>query len=74
MWFVFRCFSLTEKKKEKKKENLLLFSVNTKKFSSHELKISKISLVLRTRECTDIFITVDDIYLVFTSEIVVNIL
>ena len=68
----FPLFLLDRKKKEKKKENLLLFSVNTKKFSSHELKISEISLVLRTREFTDIFITFDEIYLVFTSEIVVN--
>ena len=33
---------------------------------SHVLKISENSLVLRTREFTDIFITFDEIYLVFT--------
>ena len=32
------------------------------------LKISAISLVLRTREITDIFNTFDEIYLVFTSK------
>ena len=41
--------------------------VNIKIFSSHVLKISEISFVLRTREFTDIFITVDEICLVFTS-------
>ena len=49
------------------KENLL-FSVNTKNISSNVLKISENSLVLRTREFTDIFITLDEIYLVFTSK------
>ena len=32
----------------------------------HVLKMSAISLVLRTREITDIFNTFDEIYLVFT--------
>ena len=45
----------------KQKENLL-FSVNTKNISSHVLKISSISLVLRTRENVDIFNTFDEIY------------
>ena len=36
--------------------------------SSHVLKISEISLVLCTSEFTDIFITFDEIYLVFTSK------
>ena len=49
------------------KENLP-FSVNTKYVSSHVLKISSISLVLRTREITDIFNAFDEIYLVFTSK------
>ena len=47
---------------------IYFFSVNTKKFSSHVLKISENSLVLRTREFTDIFITFDEIYLVVTSK------
>ena len=45
---------------------------NFQKFSEnqnfHELKISASSLVLRTREITDIFNTFDEIYLVFTSK------
>ena len=45
----------------KQKENLL-FSVNTKNISSHVLKISSISLLLRTRENVDIFNTFDEIY------------
>ena len=44
------------------------FLVNTKNISSHVLKISTFSLVLRTREITDIFNTFDEIYLVFTSK------
>ena len=56
-------FSVTEKIKRK----FTFFSVNTKNISSHVLKISAISLVLRTREITDIFNTFDEIYLVFTS-------
>ena len=35
---------------------------------SHVLKISAISLVLRTREISDIFNTFDEIYLVFTEK------
>ena len=35
------------------------------------LKISENSLVLRTREFTDIFITFDEIYLIFTSKNVI---
>ena len=46
----------------------LLFSVNTKHILSNVLKILAISLVLRTREITDIFNTFDEIYLVFTSK------
>ena len=44
------------------------FSVNTKNTSSHVLKISQISLVLRSRENANIFNTFDEIYLVFTSK------
>ena len=57
-------FPLTEKIKRK----FTFFEVNTKYISSHVLKISAISLVLRTREITDIFYTFDEIYLVFTSK------
>ena len=57
-------FSLNGKNKKK----IYFFSVNTKNISSHVLKISAISLVLRTREITDICNTFDEIYLVFTSK------
>ena len=42
----------------------IFFAVNTKYISSHVLKISETSLVLRTREITDIFNAFDEIYLV----------
>ena len=54
--------------KYKIKKNLYFLSVNTKNISSHVLKISPISLVLRTRENADIFNTFGKIYLVFTSK------
>ena len=54
--------------REKNKKNIYFFEVNTKHISSHVLKISENSLVLRTREFTDIFIKFDEIYLVFTSK------
>ena len=44
------------------------FGKYKKNISSHMLKISQTSLVLRTRELTDIFITFDGIYLVFISK------
>ena len=47
---------------------LLFFSVNTKYISSRELKTSKFSLVLRTRENSDVFNSRDEIYLVFTEK------
>ena len=50
----------------KNKKKIYFFSINTKNISSHVLKISAILLVLRTREISDIFITFDEIYLVFT--------
>ena len=53
---------------EKIKRKIYFFSVNTKNILSHVLKISAISLVLRTREISDIFKTFDEIYLVFTSK------
>ena len=52
----------------KNKKKIYLFSVHTKNISSHVLKISAISLVLRTREISDIFNTFDEIYLVFTEK------
>ena len=59
------CFPLVLLNRENKKK-INFFSVNTKTVSSHVLKISEISLLLCTREFTDIFITFDEIYLVFT--------
>ena len=53
---------------EKYKIKIYFFSVNTKNISSHVLKISSISLVLRTHENADIFNTFDEIYLEFTSK------
>ena len=55
-------FPLTEKIKRK----FTFFWANTKNISSHVLKILAISLVLRTREFTDIFNTFVEIYLIFT--------
>ena len=52
----------------KNKKKIYFFSVNTKNISSHVLKISAISFVLRTREISDIFNIFDEIYLVFTSK------
>ena len=50
----------------KNKKKIYFFSVITKIISSHVLTISVVSLILRTREITDIFNTFDEIYLVFT--------
>ena len=52
----------------KNKKEIYFFSVNTKNILSHVLKISEISLVLCIREFTDVFITFDEIYLVFISK------
>ena len=57
----------SSKKSIKEQENLL-FLVNTKYISSRELKTSKFSFVLRTHENSDVFNTLDEIYLVFTSK------
>ena len=65
------CFPLVLLEKKYIKKIYLFFFfflVNTKTISSHVLKISENSLVLRTREFTDIFITFDEIYLVVTSK------
>ena len=56
----------SSKKSIKEKENLL-FLVN-KYISSRELKTLKFSFVLRTHENSDVFKTLDEIYLVFTSK------
>ena len=50
------------------KRKFAFFSVNTKYISSSELKTSRFSLVLRTRENSDVFNSLDEIYLVFTSK------
>ena len=62
------CFPSVLLEKKNKKKIYFFFLVNTKNISSHVLKISENALVLRTREFTDIFITFDEIYLVFTSK------
>ena len=56
-------FPLTEKIKRK-----FTFFGKYQNISSHVLKISAISLLLRTREITDIFNTFDEIHLVFASK------
>ena len=48
--------------RKKIKRKFTVFSVNTRNISSHVLKISGISLVLRTREIINIFNTFDEIY------------
>ena len=50
------------------KQKIFFFSVNTKNISFRELKTSEFSLVLRTRENSDVFNTLDEINLVFTSK------
>ena len=70
LWFGLKHGKLINQKSSKKykiKENLL-FSVNTNYMSSRELKTSEFSLVLRSRENSDVFKTLDEIYLVFTSK------
>ena len=46
----------------------ITFPVNTKYNSSLELKTSEFSLVLRTRENSDVFNTLDEIHLVINSK------
>ena len=55
-------------KKHKIKRKFTFFLVNTKYISSCELKISEFSLVLHTRENSDVFNTLDEIYFIFTSK------
>ena len=50
------------------KRKFTFFPANTKNISSHVLKISAISLALRTREITDIFNSFYEIYLVLTTK------
>ena len=47
------------------KNKIYFFSVNTKYISSCEFKTSEFSLVLHTHENSDVFNTLDEIYLVF---------
>ena len=57
----------SSKQSKKYKENLL-FLVKTKYISSRELKTSKFTFVLRTHANSDVFNTLDEIYLVFISK------
>ena len=50
------------------KRKFAFLSVNTKYISSRELKTSEFSLVLRTRENSNVFNSLDEIYLVFTEK------
>ena len=52
----------------KNKKKIYFFFQKIPKIFHLVLKISAISLVLRTREITDIFNTFNEIYLVFTSK------
>ena len=51
------------------KRKFTFLGVNTKNISSCESKTSKISLVLRTRENSNVFNTLDKLYLVFTVSV-----
>ena len=57
------CISVEYKIKRK-----FTFLANTKYISSRVVKKSAFSIVLRTRENTDFFTALDEIYLVFTSK------
>ena len=52
--------------KKYKMKKIHTFFVNTKFISLSELKTSEFSLVLCTRENSDVFNTLDEIYLIFT--------
>ena len=60
------CFPLVPLERKNTKKKISFFSVNAKIITSHDLKISEISLVLRTCEFTDIFVMINEMYLVFT--------
>ena len=55
-------------KKYRIKRKFTFFLGEYQKYSSRELKTSKFSFVLRTHENSDVFNTLDEIYLVFTSK------
>ena len=55
-------------KRYKIKRKFTFWGVNNRNISSRELKTSKLSLVLRTRENSNVFYTLDKLYLVFTSK------
>ena len=55
------CFPLVFLERKKINIKKIFCSVNAKNISSQMLNISEILLILRTREFTDIFITVDKI-------------
>ena len=59
---------INSKSSKKYKIKMIFFFVNTIYISSRELKTSKFSLELRTHENSDVFNTLDEIYLVFTSK------
>ena len=63
------CFPLVLLEKKENKTKIYFFSVTTKNISSHVLKISENSLVLRTREFTDIFITFDSIFCIHLKKV-----
>ena len=74
LFFVFLYFSMGETlhiayKRYKIKRKFTFLGVNTKNISSRELKTSKISLVLRTRENSNVFNKLDKLYLVFTVSV-----
>ena len=62
------CETLHVAYKKYKIKREFTFFVNTKYLSSLELKTSEFSLVLPTRENSDVFNTLDEIFLVFTSK------
>ena len=49
-------------------EDVYFFEVNTKYISSSVLKTSEISRVRSTSESSDVFNSLDEIYLVFTDK------
>ena len=53
---------------KKYKIKIYLFSVHSKYISSREMITLEFSLKLRTLESSDVFNTLDKIYLVFTSK------
>ena len=68
MVLVNKLINCKSSKKYKIKGKFTFFVVNTKYISSCELKTSKFSFVLRTYENSDVFNTLNETYLVFTSK------